>query len=95
MNVQIVIRGRQFHVRTPDDGKAITEAAADLDQRLEEQADRSRSFDDHSVIVITALNLISEMQMMRQEHDEQLREIQSEVSALEDLVASLLKEEEV
>ena len=93
MNVQIVIRGRQFHVRTPDDGKAIQEAAADLDRRLEEQADRSRSFDEHSVVVITALNLISEMQMMRQEYDEQLRDIQSEVSGLEELVASLLQDE--
>jgi cell division protein ZapA (FtsZ GTPase activity inhibitor) len=95
MNIQIVIRGRQFHVRTPDDGRAIKEAAADLDRRLEEQADRSRSFDEHSVVVITALNLISEMQMMRQEYDEQLNEIQGEVAALEDLVGSLLKRNEV
>lgn len=93
MNIQIVIRGRQFHVRTPEDGSAIKEAAADLDKRLTEQADRSRSFDEHSVVVITALNLISEMQMMRNEFDDQLREIQQEVLSLKKLVASVLQEE--
>lgn len=93
MNVQIVIRGRQFHVRTHEDGSAIKEAAADLDKRLTEQAERSRSFDEHSVVVITALNLISEMQMMRNEFDEQLREIQQEVLSLKELVSSVLPEE--
>ena len=93
MNVQIVIRGRQFHVRTPEDGTAIKEAAADLDKRLTEQAERSRSFDEHSVVVITALNLISEMQMMRSDFDDQLREVQQEVSLLKELVSSLLQEE--
>ncbi|MAA78356.1 MAG: hypothetical protein CL916_03785 [Deltaproteobacteria bacterium] len=93
MNIQIVIRGRQFHVRTLEDGSAITEAAADLDKRLTEQAERSRSFDEHSVVVITALNLISEMQMMRNEFDDQLREIQQEVLSLKELVSSVLQEE--
>lgn len=92
MNVQIVIRGRQFTFRTPEDGNAIRRAAADLDRRLAEQAERSRSFDEHSVVVITALNLISEMQMMQQEYDEQLTELRSEVVALQHLVAELLNE---
>lgn len=94
MNVQIVIRGRQFNVRTPEDGTAIKEAAEDLDQRLSEQAERSRSFDEHSVVVITALNLISEMQMMRTEFDEQLHDLQAEVLALKDIVASMIQEDE-
>jgi cell division protein ZapA (FtsZ GTPase activity inhibitor) len=94
MNIQIVIRGRQFHVRTPEDGSAIQKAAADLDQRLSEQAERSRSFDEHSVVVITALNLISEMQMMRQEFDDQLRDLQMEVRGLKELVGTLINEEE-
>ena len=92
MNVQIVIRGRQFNVRTPEDGSAIKEAAAELDKRLTEQAERSRSFDEHSVVVITALNLISEMQMMRNDFDDQLRDIQQEVLALKELVSTVLDE---
>ena len=93
MNIQIVIRGRQFTVRTPEDGSSIRRAAEDLDRRLEEQSERSRSFDEHSVVVITALNLISEMQMMQREYDEQLKELQGEIVALNELVSSLLREE--
>ena len=92
MNIQIVIRGRQFTFRTPEDGNAIRRAAAHLDLRLLEQAERSRSFDEHSVVVITALNLISEMQMMQQEYDEQLNELKAEIVALQRLVSELLNE---
>ena len=93
MNTQIVIRGRQFNVRTLDDGQAIKDAAAELDRRLTEQAQRSRSFDEHSVVVITALNLIAEMQMIRQEHDEHLEIIQHEIFDLQAMLEEVLTKE--
>jgi len=90
MNVPIVIRGRQFTVRTLDDGEAIKAAAKELDRRLTEQAQRSRAFDEHSVVVITALNLIAEIQMMRQEHDEHLEIIEKEIFDLQAMLELLL-----
>ena len=92
MNVQITIRGRQFTVRTPEDGSAIRAAAEELDQRLTEQVERARTFDEHSVVVITALNLVSELQLLRKEYQEQLLELHAEVEELEKMVGNLLKE---
>ena len=92
MNVQITIRGRQFTVRTPEDGSAIRAAAEELDQRLTEQVERARTFDEHSVVVITALNLVSELQQLRKDHHEQLAELYSEVEELEKMIGKLSKE---
>ena len=90
MNIQIMIRGRQFNVRTPSDGEAIVAAAKELDLRLEEQHERARTFDEHSLVVITALNLIAELQLLRREKNEQLEELLSEVKELESIVSKLL-----
>ena len=90
MNIQIMIRGRQFTVRTPEDGTAILAAAKELDERLTEQVDRARSFDEHSVVVIIALNLVSELHLLRKEYQEQLSELLNEVEELEKIVGTLL-----
>lgn len=90
MNIQITIRGRQFNVRTPSDGEAIIAAAKELDQRLGEQHERARTFDEHSLVVITALNLIAELQLLQKERDDQLAEIQTEVEELEEIISNLL-----
>ena len=82
MNVQIVIRGRQFNVRTVDNGDGIRRMAQELDRRLTEQAERSRSFDEHSVVVITALNLIGEIELLKKRYGEQLGELNRELQAV-------------
>ena len=57
MNVQIVIRGRQFNVKTLD-GESIQRRAKELNRRLAEQNERSSSFDEHSILMITAAFII-------------------------------------
>ena len=65
MNVQITIRGRQFIVRSDDDGSKIRNMAKELDNKLSEQATRARTFDEHSVAIITALIILSESFLMK------------------------------
>ena len=92
MNVQISIRGRQFNVRTTDDGSSIRRMAADLDQRLGDQASRARSYDEHSVAVITALNLMSELHLVRQQLADKVENVERELESIIAMLESLLPE---
>lgn len=65
MQVQITIRGRQYTVRGDDTGEDIQVLAAELDRRMTEVASRTRSFDEYTVAMLTALNLLSENQRLR------------------------------
>ena len=90
MSVQIVIRGRQFNVKTVDDGVLIKKMAKELDRRLTEQCDRSRSFDEHSILMITALNILSELHLMKQQYSEQLDELNKDLETTVALIDALL-----
>ncbi len=94
MNVQITIRGRQFNVRTNDDGSQLQRMAVALDRRLEEQAGRARTFDEHSVTVITALNLMSELHLLREQLAERLDDLERDLESIMAMMESLLPEEE-
>ena len=90
MNVQISIRGRQFNVRTNDDEGGIRQMAEELDRRLAEQAGRARSFDEHSVAVITALNLMSELHLIRTQLAQQVEDIERDLESVMAMLESLL-----
>ena len=94
MNVQITIRNRQFNVRTNDDGEQIRQMAKELDRRLFEQARRAQTFDEHSVTVITALNLMSELYLLREQTAERLSGLERELESVMAMVESLLPKEE-
>ena len=93
MNVHITIRGRQFNVRTNDDVATIQNMAAALDRRLNEQAERARSFDEHSVAVITALNLMSELFLVREKLSEQIEDLERDLESVMAMLESLLPEQ--
>jgi cell division protein ZapA (FtsZ GTPase activity inhibitor) len=93
MNVQINIRGRQFNIRTSDDSEAIQKMAVELDRRLNEQASRSRTVDEHSVAVITALNLMGELQLLRRQMADRLNDLDRDVQSVMALVETLIPEE--
>jgi len=67
MQVSITIRGRQYTVRGDDSAEDVEAVARDLDQRLEEVANRTRSFDEYTIALLTALNLASELRRLRRE----------------------------
>ncbi|MEC7985340.1 MAG: cell division protein ZapA [Myxococcota bacterium] len=88
-SVQIIIRGRQFNVRTTD-GDSIQRRAKELDRRLTEQYERSRSFDEHSILMITALNILNELNLLKQQHSEQLQELDKDLESTIALIDALL-----
>ena len=88
-SVQIIIRGRQFNVRTTD-GDSIQRRAKELDRRLTEQYERSRSFDEHSILMITALNILNELNLLKQQHSEQLHELDKDLESTIALIDALL-----
>jgi cell division protein ZapA (FtsZ GTPase activity inhibitor) len=90
MNIQFTIRGRPFNVRTDDDGLRLKTMVADLDQRLKKQADRSKKLDEHSVAIITALDLMDEGQMEREKLLERIESLEKELSSTIAMVESLL-----
>jgi cell division protein ZapA (FtsZ GTPase activity inhibitor) len=57
MQVRITIRGREYTVRGDEEEGDIQALAADLDRRMVETAERTRSFDDYTVAMLTALNI--------------------------------------
>ena len=79
MNVRLTIRGRQFNVRTDEDGTELEKIGQELDRRLSEQAARSRSFDEHSVVVITALNILSEYHQLHQSLTSRIQQLETEL----------------
>ncbi len=81
MQVRITIRGRQYTVRGDDAGEDIQVIAQELDRRLAEVAGRTRSFDEYTVAVLTALNLISENRRLRQSVVRRLDELDREAAA--------------
>ena len=94
MNVQIMIRGRQFNVRTDDDGSKIRAMAKELDVKLTEQATRARTFDEHSVAIITALNILSESFLMREQLSERVEELERELASVIALLESFIPKED-
>ena len=90
MNVQILIRGRQFNVRTDDDGSKIRAMAKELDSKLTEQANRARTFDEHSVAIITALNILSESFLMREQMSERIEELERELASVIAMLESFI-----
>ena len=89
MSVQIVIRGRQFNVKTMD-GDSIKSRAKELNRRLSEQNERSNSFDEHSVLMITALNILNELHLVKQQYAEQLQDLDKELESTIALIDALL-----
>lgn len=82
MQVQITIRGRQYTVKSDDDGQDIRDVANELDGRLADVAGRTRSFDEYTVALLTALNLASENRRLRRQVAARLDEFDREAASI-------------
>lgn len=94
MNVQITIRGRHYTVRSDEGGGDIREIAADLDARLAEVASRTRTPDEYTIALLTALNLASETRQLRAQLAQRLDELDREVASISAFVESALPRED-
>ena len=92
--VQINIQGRSFTIRMNDDGQKLRQIASELDDRLNAQTSRSRHFDDYSVAIITALNIMSELDELRQKHAQQLDEVDRNLVSIAAAVEAMVVEED-
>ena len=90
MQIRITIRGRQYTVRGDESAEEVQAVARDLDARLEEVASRTRSFDEYTVALLTALNLASELHQLRRRTLSELGEIDRDAAALEAMLQAML-----
>jgi cell division protein ZapA (FtsZ GTPase activity inhibitor) len=94
MQVRITIRGRQYTVRGDDSEEDVRAVAAELEGRLEEVARRTRSFDEYTIALLTALNLTSELRRLRGRLSGRLGDLDREAASLLALLEAALPEEE-
>jgi len=94
VQVQITIRGRQYTVRGDESNEDIQRLATELDSRMSEVASRTRSFDEYTVAMLTALNLASELHRLRQQVALRLGELEREAASITAVLESVLPEKD-
>jgi len=90
MQVRITIRGREYTVRGDEHEEDIQALAADLDRRMSETAERTRSFDEYTVAMLTALNLASELQGLKKEIAQRLDDLDRDCASIGAMVEAAL-----
>lgn len=93
MQVKITIRGRQYTVRGDESSDDIQRLAAELDARMTEVASRTRSFDEYTIAMLTALNLASELQQLRRQVAHRLRDFDRDIASVTAMLEAMLPEE--
>ena len=93
MQVRITIRGREYTVRGDDNEEDIQALAADIDRRMAETAERTRSFDEYSVAMLTALNIASELHALKREVADRLDGLDRDCASLGAMIEAALPPE--
>ena len=90
MQVRITIRGREYTVRGDDNADELQTLAADLDRRMAETAERTRSFDEYTIAMLTALNLASELHQLKSQVASRLDEIDRYAASVAAMIEAAL-----
>ena len=93
MQVKITIRGRSYTVRGDESGGDIQQIAADVDARMEEVAGHTRTFDEYTIALLTALNLASELHQIRQMVASRLDDFDRDMASISAMLEAVLPEE--
>nr|ADI17204.1 hypothetical protein [uncultured delta proteobacterium HF0070_10I02] len=94
MQVRITIRGREYTVRGDDNAGQMQALAVDLDRRMSEMAERTRSFDEYTIAMMTALNLASELQQLKAQVASRLDELDRDAASVAAMIEAALPVEE-
>ena len=94
MQTRITIRGRQYTVRGDDPTDDVEAVAADLDTRLAEVAERTRSFDEYTVALLTALNLASELRRLKQRTKNRFNELDRDVTSVAAIIEAAMPQDD-
>ena len=90
MQVRITIRGREYTVRGDDNAGQMQALAVDLDRRMSEMAERTRSFDEYTIAMMTALNLASELQQLKAQVASRLDELDRDAASVAAMIEAAL-----
>ena len=90
MQVRITIRGREYTVRGDDNATQMQALAVDLDRRMSEMAERTRSFDEYTIAMMTALNLASELQQLEEQVASRLNELDRDAASVAAMIEAAL-----
>lgn len=90
MQVKITIRGRQYTVRGDDAGGDIELIAQEVNSRMEEVASHTRSFDEYTIALLTALNLASELHQLRRQVAFRLDDFDRDVASIAAMLEAVL-----
>ena len=90
MQVRITIRGREYTVRGDEAEEDLQALASELDGRMAETAERTRSFDEYTVAMLTALNLQSELHRVQAHVAERLDELDRDAASIAAMVEAAL-----
>jgi len=90
MQVRITIRGREYTVRGDDNAGQMQALAVDLDRRMSEMAERTRSFDEYTIAMMTALNLASELQQLKSQVAGRLDELDRDAASVAAMIEAAL-----
>ena len=94
MQVRITIRGREYTVRGDDNAGQMQALAVDLDRRMSEMAERTRSFDEYTIAMMTALNLASELQQLKSQVAGRLDELDRDAASVAAMIEAALPVED-
>ena len=90
MQVRITIRGREYTVRGDDNAGQMQTLAVDLDRRMTETAERTRSFDEYTIAMMTALNLASELHQLKEQVAQRLDELDRDAASVAAMIEAAL-----
>jgi cell division protein ZapA (FtsZ GTPase activity inhibitor) len=94
MQVRITIRGREYTVRGDENSDDLQRLAADLDRRMIETAERTRSFDEYTIAMLTALNIASELHQFKAQVADRLDEIDRDAASVAAMIEAALPGED-
>ncbi len=90
VQVKINIRGRQYTVRGDEAGEDIKQLAAQVDARMNEVASQTRSFDEYTIAMLTALNLASELQQLRRQVATRMGDFDRDIASIAAMLEAVL-----
>jgi len=94
VQVKITIRGRQYTVRSEENGEDVQRLAQDINRRMEEVAAHTHSFDEYTIALLTALNLASELQQLRRQVARRIDDFDRDMASISAILEAFIPEGE-
>ena len=90
MKKRIEIHGHAYTVRSDDDSISIEAVAAEVDERMSALARKAPHLDDHTVAVLVALNLASDLAKVEARVRQELAAVTTDLDTAEALLEQAL-----